>query len=55
MSVVSATRQPSPTAPSRFSSGTVTSLKKTSLKPDAPLICRIGRTSMPGACMSTMK
>ena len=55
ISVVSAQRQPSFTAPTRFSSGTRTSLKNTSLKSDAPLICLIGRISTPCASMSTMK
>ena len=55
MSVVIAPRQPSFTAPTRFSSGTRTSVKNTSLKSFAPLICLIGRISMPGAFMSTMK
>ena len=55
INVVNAQRQPSLTAPTRFVSGTRTSVKNTSLKSDAPLICLIGRISMPGACMSTMK
>ena len=50
-----APRQPSLTSPTRFSSGTRTSAKKTSLKAEAPLICLIGRISMPGDSMSTMK
>ena len=55
ISVVMATRQPSPTAPRRFSSGMRTSVKKTSLKPVPPLICLMGRISIPGERMSTMK
>ena len=38
MRVVIATRHPSSTAPSRFSSGTRTPEKKTSLKPEPPFI-----------------
>ena len=55
ISVVSATRQPSLTSPSRWSSGTRTSLKNTSLKLAPPVIWRSGRISTPGACMSTTK
>ena len=54
MSVVKATVQPSLTSPSRWSSGTRTSLKNTSLNEAPPVIWRSGRTSTPGACMSTM-
>ena len=39
----------------RFSAGTRTSVKKTSLKPESPAMLRIGRTSMPGRSMGTMK
>ena len=53
ISVVSATRQPSPGSPSRSLSGMRTSSKNTSLKPDPPPIWRSGRTVTPGACMST--
>ena len=53
MSVVSATVQPSSTSPSRCESGTRTSLKNTSLNVAPPVIWRSGRTSTPGACMST--
>ena len=55
MSVVSATVQPWLTSPSRWSSGTRTSVKKTSLKVAPPVIWRSGRTSTPGAFMSTTK
>src|SRR5690606_2530635 len=54
ISVVSATRQPPSTSPRRWSSGTRTSSRKTSLNSAPPLICRSGRTSTPGADMSTM-
>src|SRR5262249_18269908 len=53
MSVVSATAHPWLTSPSRWSSGTRTSLKNTSLNEAPPVIWRSGRTSTPGACMST--
>ena len=52
---MSATFQPSPTAPSRSVSGIRTSVKKTSLNEAPPLICRIGRTSTPGASIGTRK
>ena len=55
MRVVIATRHPSSAPPSRFSSGTRTPEKKTSLKPPPPSICRIGRMSIPSDSMSTMK
>ena len=55
ISVVSATDQPWLTSPRRWSSGTLTSLKNTSLNEAPPVIWRSGRTSTPGACMSTMK
>ena len=55
MSVVSATDQPWLTSPRRWSSGTRASLKNTSLNEAPPVICRSGRTSTPGARMSTMK
>ena len=54
-SVVIATCQPWPSSPSRFSTGTSTSLKKISLNSASPVICRSGRTSTPGACMSTIR
>ena len=47
-SVVCATRHPSFTSPIRSVSGTRTSVKNTSLKCAPPVICRSGRTSMPG-------
>ena len=53
-SVVSATFQPSPTGPSRIESGTRTSLKNTSLNDDPPLICLMGRISMPGRSIGMM-
>ena len=55
MSVVRATAHPWLTSPRRWSSGTRTSLKNTSLKDAPPVIWRSGRTSTPGARMSTMK
>ncbi len=55
ISVVMATRQPAPTASRRWLSGMRTSVKKTSLNSASPVIWRRGRTSTPGACMSTMK
>ena len=54
MSIAMAQRQPSSISPMRHESGTRTSVKNTSLKPDPPLICLIGRTSTPGAWKSTM-
>ena len=53
-SVVRATRQPSPTAPSRMESRMRTSVKNTSVNDAPPLICRIGRISMPGRSIGTM-
>ena len=53
--VVIATRQPSPSPPSRLASGTRASLKKTSLKAASPVISRSGRTSTPGCSMSRRK
>ena len=55
MSVVTATRQPSPSAPIRALSGMRTSVKKTSLNSASPVIWKRGRTSTPGAFMSTRK
>ena len=54
-SVVSATAHPPPTSPSTSSCSTRASVKKTSLKMARPVISRIGRTSMPGWCMSMTK
>ena len=48
-------RQPSLSEPTRFSRGTTTSLKNTSAKFAAPLMCRSGRMSMPGVSMSMMR
>ena len=53
ISVVTATRQPSPSAPRRAESGIRTSVKKTSLNSASPVIWNSGRTSTPGAFMST--
>jgi len=53
--VVMATRQPSPTSPMRSESGTRTSVMYTSLNSASPVIWRSGRTSTPGACMSSAK
>jgi len=55
MSVVMATRQPSPTGPSRHASGTRAFSKNTSLNSASPVICRSGRTSTPGWCRSITK
>jgi len=54
-SVVIATCQPWPSSPSRFDTGTSTSLKKISLNSASPVIWRSGRTSTPGECMSTIR
>jgi hypothetical protein len=53
--VTRAPRQPSPTSLRRSESGIRTSVKYTSLNSASPVICRSGRTSTPGACMSTTK
>ena len=53
ISVVRLTRQPSPGRPRISSPGTLTSVKYTSLNSAPPVIWRSGRTSTPGACMST--
>jgi hypothetical protein len=55
ISVVSATVHPWFTSPSRWSSGTRTSVKNTSLNEAPPVIWRSGRTSTPGAFMLTTK
>ena len=51
-SVARATVQPLSTGPITSSSGTNTSLKKTSLKCESPVACFSGRTSTPLPCMS---
>ena len=48
MSVVTATRHPSPSPPMRALSGMRTSVKKTSLNSASPVIWKSGRTSTPG-------
>ena len=50
--VARATVQPWSTAPTTSSSGTKTSLKKTSLNSELPVGMRMGRTSTPGPFMS---
>ncbi len=55
MRVVMLTFQPSPTSPKRWVSGMRTSLKKTSLKLDRPLICLMGLISTPGERISRKK
>jgi len=45
------TFQPAPTGPRRRESGIKRSVKNTSLNSAAPVICRSGRTSMPGLSM----
>ena len=55
MRVAVATFQPSPTGPTRKESGVRASVNQTSLKLAPPDICRRGRTSTPGPCMSTTK
>ena len=51
-SVARATVQPPSTGPTTSSSGTNTSLKKTSLNSEPPVVIFSGRTSTPSACMS---
>ena len=53
--VVNAARQPSPTSPTRYASGTRVSVMYTSLNSASPVICRKGRTSTPLARMSRAK
>ena len=53
ISVVSDTRQPSPTSPRRSLSGTRVSVKYTSLNSASPVIWRSGRVSTVESCMST--
>jgi len=55
MRVVIATCQPWPSSPTRIESGMRTSSMKTSLNSASPVICTSGRTSTPGACMSSTK
>ena len=50
--VARATVQPPSTGPTTSSSGTKTSLKKTSLNSEVPVVILSGRTSTPLACMS---
>ena len=50
-----ATIQPWPSPPSRQSTGMRASVKKISLNISSPAMSRIGRHSMPGVSMSTMK
>ena len=50
-----ATSQPPPISPMTFSTGTSTPLRKISLNSGSPVICVSGRTSTPGACMSTIR
>jgi hypothetical protein len=54
ISIAIAQRHPSSTSPIRLPSGTRTSVKKTSLNPEPPFICRKGRMSTPGALKSMM-
>ena len=54
-SVPWATAQPSFSAPIRCPTGTNTSSKNSSQKSAEPVACAIGRTSMPGECMSTTR
>ena len=53
--VVIATCHPSPSGPTRIESGMRASWKNTSLNSASPVSCTSGRTSTPGACMSTTK
>ena len=53
MRVVTATPHPSPSPPMRWLSAMRTSVKKTSLNSASPVIWKSGRTSTPGAFMST--
>ena len=53
MSVVMAQRQPSFSAPTRWSSATLTSSRKTSANLACPVICLSGRRVTPGASRST--
>ncbi len=53
--VTLASAHPSFSAPIRWSSGMITSVRNVSLKWLPPVISMIGRTSMPGLCMSTTK
>nr|WP_291411680.1 hypothetical protein [Actinophytocola sp.] len=48
-----ATRQPSPSSPSRSASGTAAPSRNTSQKLVPPVSCRIGRTSTPDCRMGT--
>ena len=53
--VVGATFQPSFAPPTTLALGMRTSVRKVSLKCWTPVICVMGRTSMPGDFMSRMK
>ncbi len=55
ISVALDTAQPWPTSPIRSASGIRTSVRKTSLNSASPVAWRSGRTSTPGAVMSTAK
>ena len=50
--VVMAILQPSPSSPTRISTGTRTSSMNTSLNSGCPVICLMGLTSTPGSFMS---
>ena len=54
-SVELATRHPSCSVPTSWSAGTNTPSRKTSLNSASPVSCTRGRTSTPGACMSTTR
>ena len=54
-SVTLASDQPSFSSPTRFSAGSRTSVRNTSLKVWAPVISTIGRISMPGTSIGQMK
>ena len=54
-SVALATRQPSPGAPTTLAAAVRASSKKTSLNSAVPVICRIGRTVIPGWSIGTSR
>ena len=53
ISVVNSARHPFPASPTRLASGTLTSVRKTSLNSASPVIWRSGRTSTPGVSIGS--
>jgi hypothetical protein len=50
-----ATRQPSSTSPTTFATAVRAPSRNVSLNSECPVICTIGRISMPGCCIGTRR